>query len=253
MKSTLALLLGLSILCAANAQPLDASPRKVAVVSLIGDAMTIDTYRRRVGTGVDANRQETITLSTPVFDHTALLAAESALARLLPGTSSIAPLAVPTAGSDFDPARLFVDGKVSPANPLVTALRQSDFTHLLAVVKHRAPARLQLAGVTVGSGHLRGLGFYIDNDLPTKNRDTGKTGQGFVAPYVFIRLVLVDLGSLEIRGEQPITASMSRSASDNETGLDPWGSMTADEKVSALQSLIQERIAAAVPELVRLK
>lgn len=253
MKNTFALLLSLSLTCSLSAQPVYASLKKVAVVSLIGDAMTIDTYRRRVGTGVDANHQETIALSDPVFDYTALSTAESALAKMLPATSSVALLAVPSAGSDFDPARLLMDGNISPSNPLVVALRKSGFTHLLAITKHRAPARLQLAGLTVGSGYLSGLGFYVDNHLPTKNLDTGKTGSGFVAPYVFIRLVLVELGSLDVRGEQTITASTSRSAADDEAGFSPWGSMSAEEKFSALRRLIQERVAGAVPELLRMK
>jgi hypothetical protein len=253
MKNTLALILGLSVICAANAQPVDVPFKKVAVVSLIGDSITVDTYRRRVGTSIDANNQTTVRLPTPEFDHVALLTAESTLTKLLPATSSIAPLAVPAADSDSDPARLTVDGKVSPSNPLIAALRQGNFTHLLTVSKHRAAARLQLSGLTVGSGYLRGLGFYIDNDLPTRNLDTGKTGRGFVAPYVFIKLVLVDLASLEVQSEQAITASTSRSAADNEQGADPWGSMTAEDKVSVLKRLTEERIAAALPELFRLK
>lgn len=252
MKHTLALFVGLSILFSANAQPVDASFKKVAVISLIGDKMTIDTYRRRVGTGVDTNHQYIVSLPTPVFDHAALAAAESALAKLLPA-ASIAPLVVPAAGSDSDPARVLADGKVSPSNPLITALRKNGYTHLLAIIKHRAPARLQLVGEATGNGYLKGLGFYIDNDLRTHDSSTGERGQGFVAPYVYIRLVLLDLTSLEIRGEQTITASTTRTAGRNKTGFDPWGAMTADEKVSVLKSLIQERIAAGVPELFRSK
>lgn len=252
MKHVLALLLGVLVCAAASAEPAAASLKKVAVISLIGDEMTIDTYRRRVGTGVDVNHQEVIALPTPVFDHAALFAAEDALVRLLPA-ASIAPLAVPAAGSDSDPARVVEDGKVSPTNPLIATLRQGGFTHLLTIAKHRAPARLQLAGSTVGSGYLKGLGFYIDNHLPTLIRDTNERGQGFVAPYVYVRLALIDLASLDLRGEQTITASTTRSAASNKTGFDAWGAMTADEKLSVLKWLIEERIAGAVPELLRAK
>ena len=51
MKRTLLLLLGLALFGSASAQTVDASIRTVAILSLIGDTMTIDTYRPRVGSG----------------------------------------------------------------------------------------------------------------------------------------------------------------------------------------------------------
>jgi hypothetical protein len=33
---------------------------KVAITSLVGDAITVDIYRRRVGTHIDANQREAI-------------------------------------------------------------------------------------------------------------------------------------------------------------------------------------------------
>lgn len=250
MKSALALCVCLWLPGTVEAQGAAASVTKVAITSLIGDVLSINTYRRQVGTSLEASQQELVPIAAPVFDHAALLAAERALAALLPSTS-ISTLATPKSGSDSDPSRLWVDGKVAPGNPLITALRQENFTHLLTITKHRAPARMQLRQLTVGSGFLLGLGFYIDNFLPTKNVETGETGRGFVAPYAYFKLTLLDLSSLANRGEQFITASTSRSAADNKEGMHPWGAMTPDEKVSTLQGLIETRIAAAVPELVR--
>src|ERR1035437_9471532 len=98
MKHILALFLGMSLVWSTNAQSLESSFKKVAIISLIGDVMTIDTYRRRVGTLVDSNYQEIVPLPKPVFDHAALGASEAALAKLIPATS-IASLMVPTPGS----------------------------------------------------------------------------------------------------------------------------------------------------------
>lgn len=250
MRRGLALLLGLFALCAAQAQGQAPEPRNVAIVSLIGDVMTVDTYRPRVGTGIDTNKQEVVPVPTPAFDHVALLAAEDALKALLPA-ASLATLAVPRPGSDADPARLLAEGGIAPTNALIAGLRQQGFTHLLVLAKHRALARLQLTGLTVGSGYLSGLGFYIDNHLGTTNRETNTSGQGFVAPYVYIRLVLVDLASLQIQRQQVITASTSRSAADNPTGRDPWGAMSAADKVGTLNRLIEERIPVALKEMLQ--
>lgn len=252
MKHTVALLLGLAIFSSAQANGGDVQYKKIAILSLIGDVMTIDTYRQRVGTSVDSNRQQIVPLPTPVFDHTALVAAEEALTKLLP-TASVATLMVPTSGSDSDPARLLTDDKVLASSSTIAALRENGFTQLLAIAKFRAPARLQLFRQVVGNGHLRGLGFYVDNILQTKIVDSGEVGRGFIAPYVYIRLVLLDLKSLASLGDERITVSEVRSAASNSTGSDSWGAITPAEKVSMLQTLIQEGIAETVPRLLRPK
>ena len=252
MKRTLLLLLGLVLFGSANAQAVDASITKVAILSLIGDVMTVDTYRPRVGTGIDSNHQETIAVQSPVFDHAAIFAAVDALAPLLP-PSSVSALAVPAAGSGSDPNRLLAEGPIPPSSALVASLRQSGFSHLLLISKNRGLAHLQLKGVAVGSGHLRGIGFYIDHDLRVKRSDTGESAHGFIAPYVYIRLTLVDLATLETRAEQAISASDTRSAARNENGFDPWGAMTPEQKVTALKFLIEKHVSAAVPLLVRAK
>jgi len=249
MKLTLTLILALSMPLSAHAQSSANLRGKVAVVSLIGNVITIDTYRRKVGTLIGANYQEVLPVSTPIFDNTVIsVAADAVYPQLAPG-ASVATLAVPTPDSGFDPARLVVDGAVSRSNALVTALRESGFTHLLAITKHRGAARLQLADVTVGSGNLQGIGFYVDNDLGTYRTDTGAMGRGFIAPYAYLRLLLINVDSLEIQGDKTVTASAARSSVDNKTGFDPWGAMTAEEKVSMLQSLLKEHVAAAVPLL----
>lgn len=249
MKRVQALILVLSISFSAQAEG-NALQGKVAVISLVGDVMTVDTYRRRIGTTIDSNRQEIIPVASPVFDETVISAAAKAIFPHLAPDSSVATLAVPAPGSNLDPARLLTDGAVSSSNALVAALRASDFTHLLAVTKHRGLARLQLADRSVGSGHLAGLGFYIDNDFRTTRSDTGESARGFIAPYAYIRLLLIDLRNLEIRGDQTVTASIARSAARNQTGFDPWGAMTAEEKVSMLQSLLKQHVAQAVPLLL---
>ena len=252
MKRILCLLLGVVLSGAAGAQAVDPSIRKVAVLSLIGDEMTVDTYRPRVGTGVDSNRRETIPVPSPVFDHAAIFAAVDALTPLLPA-SGVSALAVPAAGSASDPNRLLADGAIAPSSAPVGSLRESGFSHLLPISKHRGLARLQLKDLAVGSGHLRGIGFYIDRDLRTKRLDTDEAAYGFIAPYAYIRLTLVDLSTLELRSEQTIAASYTQSAARNERGFDPWGAMSPEQKVAWLKQSIESHVAAAAPLLVRIK
>lgn len=252
MKRILCLLLGLALFGPAHPQTVDVAIGKMAILSLIGDEMTVDTYRPRVGTGIDSNHQESIAVPGPVFDHAALFAAADSLARLIPA-ASVSALAVPVAGSASDPNWLLADGPIPPSSALVSSLRQSGFSHLLLISKHLGLARLKLKDIAVGSGHLRGIGFYIDHDLRTKRSDTNEAAHGFIAAYVYIRLTLVDLSTLEVRGEQTISASSTWSAARNENGFDPWGAMTPEQKVASLKRLIEKNVSASVPLLVRVK
>jgi hypothetical protein len=164
------------------------------ITSLIGDVISIDIYRKRVGTMIDSNQQEKLPVPTPVFDELAMKTASDAVVKLLP-SASMATLSVAAAGSDLDPAQFLLDGRIAASHRLAVALRDAGFTHLLVIAKQRAPARLKFVGGSVGSGHLQGIGFYIDNSLSAERIDTQESARGIIAPYVYIKLALVDLTS----------------------------------------------------------
>jgi hypothetical protein len=240
---------------AAQAQPAaaPAAAPKVAVTSLVGDTMSITFRRDTTATNLQKNPTSVLKVPGPAFDHAVLKAAQEALARTLPA-ATVTPLRVPAAGSSADPAQLVVDGKVAPGNPLVEALRQQGYTHLLAATKLRAANGVRLAEeVKIGTGQLEGIGFYIDPNVPVQRVDRADTAEGIIAPHVYIRLSLLDLGALEVSGVQAITASTLVASSRNKEGTDPWGAMTPEEKVEALQRLIQSSVGRAVPVLFQPK
>lgn len=119
------------------------------------------------------------------------------------------------------------------------------------ITKQRAQARLKFASSSVGSGYLEGIGFYIDNSLNTIRVDTQEKSRGMIAPYVYIKLALVDLASLQQIREQVINDSTTRSAAGHAEALDAWGAVTPEEKVSLLQELIRENVSAAIPLLFK--
>jgi hypothetical protein len=250
MKQLFAAFASLLLISAAHAEGVETPYKKVAVTSLIGDVMTVDIYSKRVGTMIDSNQQEKLTVPSPVFDELALKTASEAVTKALP-SASVATLAVAAAGSDLDPAQFLVDGRIAASHRLAVALRDAGFTHLLVIAKQRAPARLKMTHNSVGSGYLQGIGFYVDNILKTQRTDTQETGTGFVAPYVYIKLALVDLASLNQIREQVITDSRVRSAARNKEAFDAWGALTAGEKVSLLQELIRANVSEAAPLLFK--
>ena len=246
----------LATMLAGGLQAQTAAPAgpKIALTSLVGDTMTVTMYRERTGSNIRSNAANTVKVSTPVFDVEALKTLQESLAQALPA-ASISMLRVPAAGSSGDPALLFdADGKLVPASPLVEALRQQGFTHLVAVTRHRAPNGVTLADkVIIGTGHLEGIGFYIDPSINVQSVRTADSAQGIIAPYFYVRLNLVDVAAGELRATDPLTGSSLVAAYRNPTGTDAWGALTAEEKLSSLQRLIRARVGASAPLLFQTK
>lgn len=222
----------------------------LAVLSLVGDQMSVDIYRDRTGTNLDTNRTTAYPFDDPVFDHMALLAASEAVRRELPA-AKVVTLGVPKAGSTFDPNRIVAEKDALATHPVIEALRGQGYTHLLAISKLRAPARMDFVGQTIGSGQVQGLGFYVDPFLAmVRRQDTGETSVGFIAPYAYLRLSLVETASGRVLSERPITANVVTTMAGT-PAMTLWEAMTPSQKVQALRALIDRSIRSAVPGMLR--
>lgn len=221
-----------------------------AVVSLIGDKLSVVTHEASTGTTIERNRTQTLPVGGGVFDAEAMTQAEVALKRLDAGARvTLYDLSSPAM---FEQQERFFDGgrlKFSPA--VVEAMRKDGATHLVLITKQLSTGRLQ-AGPrdSVGSGNLQGMGFYIDRSVPMINPDSGETGRGFFAPYVFARLSLIDLGSLEVVKESRIKANQSEASIGTVQSPDAWDALTPKGKIDALKALIDEHVPKAVEALI---
>jgi hypothetical protein len=130
-------------------------------------------------------------------------------------------------------------------------LMGQDVTHLILVTKVRQPARLQLDRAQVGSGVLEGLGFYVDRSLPIKDTSTGKTGLGFIAPFAYFKVTLVDLAKSTVVKEERVTGSTSAGVGQFSDTFNPWTNLPAERKVQLLQGLIRAEMARVIPRIAR--
>lgn len=221
---------------------------KIAITSLVGDSVMVSSYRESSGSNL-ANASTFLKMPGPMLDLAVLKTAQDAVEKAAPGATVFA-LKVPVAGSDVDPAAVVVDGKVASPNVLVDALRQQGFTQLLTVTKLRNNNIVSLAGgrINTGRGPLEGLGFYIDPTARVQNTVSGELSEGIVAPFAYLQLRLVDLATMEVR-TQTLTVNTVAAAAQNKTGADAWGSLTALEKINALEGLIKRNVAPAVATL----
>lgn len=238
-------MLGAVFACAAQAQ---APAAKIAVSSLVGDQVTVTVYREATTTSL-SNTSSVLKMPGPMLDVAVLKTAQDAVEKALPG-AAVYPLKVPAAGSSVDPALVYAGDRPVAGNVLVDALKQQGFTHLLTATKHRNNNIIRIADGALGTGHgaIEGLGFYVDPTIRVQNTKTGELSEGMIAPYLYIRLRLLDLSTMAVR-TQTITANSAAGSARNQNGTDAWGALTAEEKMRALDALIREHVAEAVPLL----
>ena len=236
----------------ARANPSALSAR-YAILSLIGDSMTIVTYAPSVGSRIDKNQHESVPLTDPVFDQAAAKAIDDALRRI--GTRSPPVLLAASSPSVFSEQRSFFDGsRVVLGDAMSASLKSAGATHLLLVTKHRGETRIDAHKGTesvgsVGSGYLEGIGFYIDRQLPTTRGDTRQQANGFLSPYVYAKVTLIDVASATVMQEEVVTASRFISAARS-ADSDPWAALCADQKAGLLRRLIVDELERVVPLLV---
>lgn len=229
----------------------DNAEQRYAVMSIIGDKITLVGQRQSVGSNLDQNERRVIAISAPALDNSALLAVDDVVKRLQ-------PKAVTALLASRDP-KLFAlqdqpldkpgDAAESVA-AVKTLLQQTKATRLILVAPYRAEARFQLQDSFIGSGKISGLGFYVDNITRIKLVNSGESGEGYLAPYAYISVSLIDADTMVTLRRQLLTESRLVPTSAAKNATLPWDALTNDQKVEMLQALIRRGINRAIPELL---
>lgn len=148
-----------------------------------------------------------------------------------------------------DPANLFVDGRLSLPGKLGEAVRQSGAAHLLLVTRSRQEPGLAAALPARILATLEGPGFVLDQRPSAQIGFDGQPGLPVFAPYVSIRVALIDLGDLKLRREQSIAVA-SRLPVARDAAANPWAAITPEQRVKALEALIEAELPRAVKGLI---
>lgn len=225
-----------------------AEPRTYAILSLLGDRMTLVVHVPTAGTNMGSERRSVITLTTPVLDHATILAAESGVKSVLPGAQPV--LLVVRDPAIYEAQSSVSDPDVSAASLMPTLapiLAGAHVTHALVFTKVRHEAQIALRHSVTGSGRLEGLGFYVDNNRALEMPETGERFAGMVAPYAYFRISLVEVASGRVIAERPVYGATAIAA---HSAVSPWEELTPEQKVDALRSLLKREIAKAVPPLL---
>lgn len=222
---------------AATASPI---PPSFALLSLVGDQFSVVMRREEIGSNIDPNTRRAYPVDAAVLDDIALDAAEQVLKQQRP-VSAVLRFSI------RDP-RLFelqdklLEDRSGLRDALAKLLREQQATRLVLVTKWRDNAQFRLRDGTTGTGKISGLGFYVDTTYRYQNVDTGNQGQGFLGPFAYVTVTIVDAQTMK-----PIRATQARESemnlpTDTKGAIHAWDSLTPQGKVDALERVLRRAV-----------
>ena len=206
----------------------------VAVLSLVGDEMSLVTRRGVTGSNLDRNDRQAIPLPDPSLDRAVAAAAERAIKERLPGAERLRVTvsdkrlfalqdAVLEPGPESDPMRA----------ALQAMLQDAKATHLMLITKRRDTARFRLHDTHLGNGKVAGIGIFIDNVVALEDQETRIDGTGYFASYAYLKATLVEVATMRVLGSGNGTDSMTTTAIGKSATL-AWDALSSEGKVQNL-------------------
>jgi hypothetical protein len=203
-----------------------------------------------IGSNIARNSRRAVEGAQGAIDQLVFQVVERTLQREQPGTSA-SMLALPGSVLFDKPERLFDGRQIALPGTVVDAIDAIRATHLIVLTKWRDAVRAPLQDGTVGVGNVRGLGFYVDSDIRVVMRESGHIGSGLLAPFVYVRMTLVDAQNGDVIREETVRSMQTYSTASNPKAVIPWDVLSAQEKIEALQQLIDRSIGEATTRLLR--
>ena len=244
-------LLAALVLLAAPLAALAQAP-KYAILSLVGDRLHVVQREFVTGTNMDRNERLIVELPDNTFDRAMSFAVEDALRKAVPGAQ---PVVMASRRGDLYDAVFnsptYAEGIAKVHAKVKPLVEKTGATHLVLITKHRNRAMLRLRDGYVGAGYLEGLGFYVDQGTLTRNVDPNDAEAGFLAPYAYFNIWLLDVASGRVLARQAVIGSNAQPI-DNSNPRDrnegnAWHRMTEEQKVMRLTEVIRDETARAVP------
>jgi hypothetical protein len=221
-------------------------PNKFAALSLLGDNVQLLNLTPARGDTVQSGEWA----SSPAggLDNAVLQSLDAAVKAV--GQGREIKLYTSSTRSLFgDPAHLFVDGKLSLPGKLGEAVRQSGAAKLLLVTRSRQEPALAAVLPARILATLEGPGFVLDQRPSAQIGFDGRPGLPVLAPYVSIRVALVDLSDLKLKREQSMAVA-ARLPVSAEAAANPWAATTGEQRVKALEALIEAELPRVVAPLI---
>jgi hypothetical protein len=92
-----------------------------------------------------------------------------------------------------------------------------------------------------GAGVVTGIGFYIDGSTRTRNVQTGISATGYLAPFVQLRVSLIEFASRRVVHSVTLSDGYIVGAPESEAP-EPWRFLDRDQKAKALRNLLRTNV-----------
>ena len=225
----------------------DAAAQRYAVISLIGDRMQLAYAKGVEGQPVDRIERRWVTLDDTTIDRAALLAVNEGLREMVPGSEPVLlqaferPLFDISAGTAavVDHIRQLVRNEKGPRVTRAVIISKTTYDGIPALQKPH-----------IGSGTLEGVGFFVGRTPPPAGLDPNSAGPGFLSPFAYFEVALVDLVSGRVLNRERGTASNAISAQGTDTG-NPWDTLSGQQKVQAIVNLVQTELKIVLPKVLK--
>jgi len=222
-----------------------------AILSLIGDRITIVTPGRQIGSHLDQNQYQVARLEDSGFDDFTVRTAHVAIMAVRPGATTVPLRARDPALYALRDAWLnsdSVDVRALIAQVAEQLPAEPD-ARLLLIAPYKGEIELKSDVGYRGRGKVGGLGFYLDSSTRMSRSDTFESSVGFLGVFANFQLLLIDMkGSVALAHERIVVGTTYPAALAPDRAA--WNALTAEKKTDALESLIKGEIDRVVPVML---
>lgn len=119
-------------------------------------------------------------------------------------------------------------------------------SHVLLVNSHQGAMEFRTGmSQVVGNDRVTGIGFFVSASGRVTNSSTGAVSSGYLAPFVQLRVTLLDMSSRKVIHSAQLSEGFIVGPHENEAP-DPWRYLDREGKARALQSLLGPNVARGV-------
>ena len=239
------------------------SGTRYGVLSLIGDRLYVVTNQPGTATQKPEIQKIDLVMPQAVFDEYTLKAVDGLIKRAEP-TANVKLLAV-------NEPKLFIrqtdllDAGVSLAN-LLPEVREATETavvdKLILVTKFPDSAHPKMGKSALAAGSFFGLGFYSDNQQAVATQPAAKradksapasSATAFVAPYVYIQVLLIDVKTWTVLKQETTAAATTRVVARPKDGaptVSVYDAMSGKDKVATISKMLDYELSVMLPKLL---
>lgn len=214
---------------------------KYMIASVVGDAFTVTRAQMQTGSNIDTNKRYSFELPKNALDDQVVLSVQDVIRRACGACDTTMVRVNPALFADAN------EGAVPAA--VMEAARQAGAQRLVLLTKHRGETQLKVRDGRIGQGRLRGLGFYIDSEFELIDQQTRERSEGFLAPYAYFRMQVIDVAQGVLLLNKAVRASAAIAVPRLPDGS-IWNAVSAEDKTKALLALVRDEVSQALPAAI---